>query len=377
MSILIKYKWLALVLAVVFMLVIDSMVYNVSISHRGIAIGLGIDIEEGEISLTAQVVLPKNGGVSSGGNNFINYNAKAKDMEKAIDIIGAESGLELSVAHTSIIVVGKSVIESARYDLFRYFISDDKINDNVLIAMAEDKAADVMKAKVPVGEVASLQLLNQLSPAKHPLGLIAVNLKDFTSRMFCGQGENYLPIVSIIPTTPSSDQSKDKVDKADAFKMDKTAIMDKEGLKGELDSKGSEGLSLITNNLQDGVIDIVGSDDRDISVHIVDSKSGVKYDYKNRKYKVNLALKTSRSEGRYEPDNTYSYLLDDQEIADLQKGIIDRVSSVISYSEEIGVDILGIKEGFYRYNPKQKYNIMTDDFLKTVKLEINFKIIQR
>ena len=159
--------------------------------------------------------------------------------------------------------------------------------------------------------------------------------------------------------------------------MEKTAIIDNEGLKGELDREGTEGLTLMTKGLQDGVIDIVGSDNRDISVHLVDTKVSIKYDYNSKTYKVKMSLKTSRSEGRLEADGSYSYLLDENEIADLKEGINDRVRAVIAYSDEIGVDILSIKEGFYRYNPKEKYNIMTDDFLKSIKLDIEFNIIQR
>lgn len=376
MKILIKYKWIAVVLSVVFMIVLDSMVFNVSISRRGVAIGLGVDMEGDQLVLTAQVVLPKNGGVSSGGNNYINYTATANDMDKTIDMIGAKSGLELSISHTTIIVVGKELIEKKRFDVFEYFLSDDKVNDNVLIAMAEDKASDILKAKVPTGGVASYQLSSQLKPVKPPLGLVTVTLKDFTSRMYRGNGENYLPVVNVVQIDPSSDQSKDKVEKADAFKLEKTAIMDEEGLKGELDVKATEGLTIFSKVIQDGVIEIMGSDNRNISVNIVKSKASIGCNYESKLYEVEVNMKASRSEGRYD-DNTFVYDMNDEEIVDFENAIMTRMQSVLDYSLEIGVDILGIKEGFYRSNPKYESEIMTDDFLGQVKLDIEFVIIQR
>ena len=376
MKLLLKYKWIAVVLSVVFMIVLDSMVFNVSISRRGVAIGLGVDMEGDQLVLTAQVVLPKNGGVSSGGNNYINYSATADDLDKCMDIIGAESGLELSIAHTTIIVVGKALIENKRFDIFEYFLSDDKVNDNVLIAMAEDKAIDILKAKVPIGGVASYQLSSQLKPAKPPLGLVTVNLKDFASRMYMGKGENYLPVVNVEKIDPSSDQSKDKVEEADAFKLDKTAIMDKDGLKGELDVDATEGLTMIKKDIQDGVIQIEDIDNRKISVNIASSKASISYDYESKLYEVKLDMKVSRSEGRYE-DNTFGYNMTNKEIIELQNAVIKRIQAVLDYSLEIGVDILGIKEGFYRSNPKYRSDIMNDDFLEQVKLHVEFIIIQR
>ncbi len=377
MRFLIKYKWVAIILALIFVFIVDAMVFNVSIINRGVAIGLGIDMDGDEIELTAQIVLPKNGGVSSGGNNFINYSAKAKDMEKTIDLISAQSGLELSISHATVIIIGKSVFEKKRFDLFDFFLSDDKVNDNILLVMAEDNAKDILKAKVPVGGVSSYQLSNQLRPEKAPIGLITVTLKDFAMRLHTGNGDNYLPIVSLKPIDPSTDQSKDDQKEAHCFGLNKTAIVNKDGYKGTLDIQLTEGLSIAKMTLQDGVLQMTGSDNRDISIHIVNSKASIKYDYEKHVYKIKMTMITSRSEGRHESNSSYRYDMDSEEMEDFRVLVTERVQAVIDYSIAIGVDVLSIKEGFYRVNPKHKDKIMTDEFLSSIKLDMDIKILQR
>lgn len=172
-------KWLILIVVSIGLVVFNSLVFNVSVVNRNIVVGIGLDYEDEEYILYTQVVLPKNGGVASGGgNNYITLKAKAKNIDIAVDMIEKEQGVILSFAQAAILILGKTMLESGDLQLVDTFFMDDRVHDNLLIVMAEEKAEDIFNASVAAGEVSSLQLVRQLRPTKAPLGVSAISLQE-------------------------------------------------------------------------------------------------------------------------------------------------------------------------------------------------------
>ena len=173
-------KWLILIVVSIGLVVFNSLVFNVSVVNRNIVVGIGLDYEDEEYILYTQVVLPKNGGVASGGgNNYITLKAKAKNIDIAVDMIEKEQGVILSFAQAAILILGKTMLESGDLQLVDTFFMDDRVHDNLLIVMAEEKAEDIFNASVAAGEVSSLQLVRQLRPTKAPLGVSAISLQEY------------------------------------------------------------------------------------------------------------------------------------------------------------------------------------------------------
>ena len=115
-------KWLILIVVSIGLVVFNSLVFNVSVVNRNIVVGIGLDYEDEEYILYTQVVLPKNGGVASGGgNNYITLKAKAKNIDIAVDMIEKEQGVILSFAQAAILILGKTMLESGDLQLVDTF----------------------------------------------------------------------------------------------------------------------------------------------------------------------------------------------------------------------------------------------------------------
>ena len=372
-----KFKWLIISLVLVGYLVLDSIIFNVSLVNRAVSVGLAIDMDGKYINLTAQVVLPKNGGVSSGGNNYINYTAKGVDIYDAIDKIGVMSGTELSIAHTIVIVLGREVIENDKFDILEQLLSDNKINDNVDILMAEGKAQDIMTARVPTSEVASYQLYRLMNPVKHPVGMPHITLKEFVQNLHKENMPNYLPIVTKKPVPPSSDQESGGESEADMLIIDRAAVMDKTGYKGELSIDETIGLSFLTEDLKDGTIEITDSNGDSVSVQIVESKSKLKFDIKNEKLVIDIDMKTVRKTGRVGEGGILYYNMSESEIVQFKKVVSGYIDKCIDFSVQNKVDILDIALGFYKRNPKSKDYYYSEAFTKNLTIEYNISIIEK
>lgn len=192
---LIRSKWLIIILLMIAMVVFNGLIFNVSVINRSVVIGIGIDYEDGEYMLTTQIILPKNGGVTSGGNNYVCYFAKNKDIEVAIDKIEKEHGTTLSFAQATMLMLGEEMVKYGDINVVTNFFIDDKVHDNLQLAMVEGKAIEIMQSNVPAGEVACLQIVKQLRPPKAQLGISAVALQEFVRDIEGNDGVAYLPIV--------------------------------------------------------------------------------------------------------------------------------------------------------------------------------------
>lgn len=372
-----KFKWILISLVLVGYLVLDSMIFNVSLVNRAVSVGLAIDMEGKYINLTAQVVLPKNGGVSSGGNNYINYTAKGVDIYDAIDQISKMSGTEMSIAHTIVLVLGREVIENDRYDILEQLLADNKINDNVDIVMAEGKAQDIMTARVPTSEVASYQLYRLMNPVKHPVGMPHITLKEFVQNLHKENMPNYLPIVTKKSVPPSSDQESGGESEADMLIIDRAGIMDKTGYKGELSIDETIGLSFLTENLKDGTIKITDNNGDSVSIQIVDSKSKYKYDIKNQKLTIDINMKTVRQTGRIGEGGMLYYNMSESEIEQFKNVVSGYIDKCINFSKLYKVDFLDISLGFYKRNPESKEYYYSDMFMENLAIEYHISIIEK
>ncbi len=106
-------KWVLILVILIGLVVFNALVFNVSVVNRNIVVGVGLDYDGNEYTLYTQVVLPKNGGVASGGgNNYITLKANAPNIDIAIDKIEKEQGVILSFAQAAILILGKNMMEN-------------------------------------------------------------------------------------------------------------------------------------------------------------------------------------------------------------------------------------------------------------------------
>lgn len=367
-------KWFLLIAISIGLVVFNSLVHNVSVVNRNIVVGVGLDYENDEYILYTQVVLPKNGGVASGGgNNYITLKANAQNIDLAIDKIEKEQGVILSFAQAAILILGKGMVEYGNLMLVDTFFMDDRVHDNLLIVMAEEKAEDILGANVAAGEVASLQLVRQLRPTKTPLGVSAISLQEYVRNSKNEKKLNYMPVVSVEKTAPSTDQSKEDMKEADKFIITQTAMVNQSGLECVLDDNLTQSFNLAKKSLQDGVLKV--QDGEMFSVHIISSKASMDFDLDNMECKVKIKLKTIRTESR-QSGGKVTFKMSGEEVSKLCKSIDKRLQELFVFGNSKNIDILSIKDGFYKKYPKKSSQILSEDFVKNVKLTVDVRVTQ-
>ena len=360
-------------------IVFDMVIFNVNINNRCIVIGVGLDYVEdnpdGNLSMTLQAVLATNGGTNT-GNNYTIYTTVAKDVEEAMDKLGAITGTEISLAHVGAVIVGREAVKQGKYEYVEHLLADEKVSDTATIAISDDTAKNIFEAKVPIGSVASLQLTSVLLPIKKPLGNTGTSLRELLQSRYVLDGSAYLPIVKRIETPPSTDQGKDGDKTADLIVLSGTALLSPTTIIGELDQNGSDGLTLTMGGIHDGVIGIDGRNDEEVGIQIITSDSITKIEWDSKRVEIEISVKTLRGVP-FIQKGLVDKQMNDVEEEQFKSEIISRVMIAFQTGLDIGHDTLMLREMFYKKYPQHLNEIISDNWLSQLNLSISVDVTQR
>lgn len=372
-----RKKWIVLLIVLVLFIAIDGLVNNVSIVNRGIVIGLALDMENDNINVTTQVILPKNGGVS-GGNNYAIFSAAGKTIKEGIDAVGRKMGAQMSLAHTVVVLMNRDLVTRGQMDTIEYFLTDSELSDTCLLGVSETSAAELMKATVPFGEIASYQIQRILRPIREYTGNTPISLKDFFVRYFAREPGLYLPLIYTEKSPPNTDQSGTGVTEAVVFRSNKTLAFNKTCCSTELSGDANVGLSMLLKPITNGAVTISGRDGKPATIDILDSNSSIDYDMDKKLITVSMTFNTLRDSGVHTPSGDLSFAMDDVEKTRFTEKVSSNITAAFKQTQEANIDIFMIYTNMYRkYGKRWLQNASSEDYLAQMDIAVNVKINQR
>lgn len=372
-----RKKWIVLLIVLVLFIAIDGLVNNVSIVNRGIVIGLALDMDNDNINVTTQVILPKNGGVS-GGNNYAIFSAGGKTIKEGLDAVGRKMGAQISLAHTVVVLMNRDLVTRGQMDIIEYFLTDDELSDTCLLGVSETSAAELMKATVPFGEVASYQIQRILRPIREYVGNSPISLKDFFVRYFAREPGLYLPLIYTEKSPPSTDQSEAGVTDAVVFRSNKTLAFNKSCCSTELAGDANIGLSMLLKPITNGAVTISGRDGKPATIDILDSNSKIDYDMDKNMITVSITMNTLRDSGVHTSNGEISFSMDEVERTRFIEKVSADITAAFTQTQEANIDIFMIYNNMYRkYGNRWIKNASKEDYLALMDISVNVSINQR
>lgn len=377
MNRIVRRKWLVLIIIIILFVAVDGMVNNVSIVNRGIAIGLAVDMENDRYVMTAQFILPKNGGVSSGGNNFSTYSAVGDTIHAAINSIGEKLGSQVSLSHTTTLLINKSVIERGKVEKLEYFLTDAELPDTCYMAVTESDAGAFLNAPVVVGETPSYQLQKIFHPVRAQIGVTPVTLKDFFTRYYSDKPGMYLPIVYTEKGLPNTDQEANGATEAMIFKADRTFIFNKESKSATLSVDATLGLSILSQPIADGAVTIAGSDGELTSVSVLESDTSLSYDADINLVTTKIKMKVMRVSASQSNNKTLNFKMTDEEHEAFKNKVSSFIAAAFNESKANNIDIFMAHRGFFRDSGGDWLNKAGNDYLSSSSINIVINIVDR
>lgn len=219
----------------------------VGVQKTAIVTAIAIDKEEDGFSLAVQIANPskeqgsgggekEGGGTQNGNSQYPCVEGKGKTVAQALDEAEKSTGWLIKLVFCKLIILGESFTEMDAFDALDYFLLDEYMNDDCLLAAVDGKAAELLKAKTQLGASSALAIEKVLSPTAKSAGVsLPCNLKDFAVGYFGASRSGVLPLLE---------------QEENFFKAEKTALF-KDGKRiGVLNAEETFALSVVKNPLR-------------------------------------------------------------------------------------------------------------------------------
>lgn len=366
-----RLKIISLILAAA---VLSGCVPHTELNEKAIVMAIGIDYEEEKYSVTFQYYSPTGLGgrtlVDNSQPNVLTVSGKGENVYGALEDASFRCGKELMLGVTQIIVLGEEAAKDSVDKVVNFTKTFFQSHPNMLITVAEGKAADMMQVKFKEGIVSTDKLRFMLTNAeKSGIAELPSALYLFIA-LQTKQKSACLPRLRLIDDG-KSDASQD----GKALEIAGGALIKDGKMVEETDIETMSGLQLLCCKAQTATVTVDYNDEK-ISVGLVDVKTKVKPAVENGRLILNVSLV---SEGRFLIDPHNSYINDDNKEIEALCGeqLIERMKSALENTVyKHGADPFLIERTVrhYDYGLWKSIEENFEDYLKNSEFRIDTKI---
>lgn len=348
----------------------------IDIEKTAIITAVAIDAEaDGTYKVTAQIAVPEASDANT-ENMRAQISGTGSTVGAAIKNIGDVSGWYPQLAFCNLLIIGNSFKDVNLITVIDYFSKSLRIRDSVLIVMAEDKAAELLKLATPLDNISSFALQKiLLKNAGLNRDVSVCDVKTFCESYYSDASSCFMPIVSVVSQKAENDGSSSGESgsgstgsssggaptggaKGDViFSANRTALFLRGVKVGELDEDLTFAFSAIRNDFSHSTFEVNGVEDGgetknylltifsgSINRYLSVTESGVTLEVS-----LNLFVRISdqnanESDADYAKNNVLPQALKVKAENDFKLKLDDLAETEI----QTGCDFLGIKKELYR-----------------------------
>ena len=194
---------------------------------------VGVDLEDDEFILTSQIALPQS---SKQGKNTqtVQLVSTGKTVGDAFKEINAKTGWYPKLVFCRLIILGEKTVQKNAFDALNFFLFDEYLSDNCLVATCEGTAKDLLNVDALVDPSGSVAMEKVLSAHAERVGtVLPATLREFAIGYYSSSQSAYLPILK---TKPQQEDGKTQ-EKSGGAQGEKSDEQNQGGEQGEKESK--------------------------------------------------------------------------------------------------------------------------------------------
>jgi len=175
------------------------------VQKTAIVIAAGIDREEDTFIVTSQIAIPQS---SKQGNasEAVQLVSRGKTVADAFEEINAKTGWYPKLVFCDFILLGEDAVKENAFDALEFFLRDEYLTDNCLVATCDGHAKDLLNTSALVDPSSSLAMKKVLSSHAERVGtVLPATLKDFSIGYFSDSKSAFLPILKKEPQQETID----------------------------------------------------------------------------------------------------------------------------------------------------------------------------
>ncbi|MBO5412310.1 MAG: hypothetical protein J6A38_04455 [Clostridia bacterium] len=169
------------------------------VQKTAIVMAAGVDRDEDSFIVTSQISIPQS-STQGKQTQAVQIVSRGKTVADAFDEINAKTGWYPKLVFCDLILLGKSVAEKNVFDALDFFLRDEYLTDNCLLATCDGTAKDILNASALVDPSSSVAIQKVLSSHAERVGTaLPTSLREFSIGYFSDSKSGYLPVLKTEP----------------------------------------------------------------------------------------------------------------------------------------------------------------------------------
>lgn len=192
-------KLILIIIFLLFTLFFSNDFGLIDIQKTAIILATGVDkTETGNFKITAQIAVPQ-ASKSGGQTAAVAISGEGETVAEAFKEINAKTGWFPKLIFCDLVILGEQTLKSDVFDCLGYFLRNEYMSDNCLLAACEGTAEEILNAQIPTENMTSLALQKILATeAKEAGNISTVNLKDFSAGYYAEHKSGFMPYVRAV-----------------------------------------------------------------------------------------------------------------------------------------------------------------------------------
>lgn len=372
----------------------------VDLRKTSVVVGVGLDRQGEELTLTAQIALPQ--AAENGEKTQYNcVTGKGATVAEALNEINVRTGFYPKLVFCELILLGESVLDGNLFATLDYFYRNEYTGLTPIVAACEGSAQKVLSAGLPLGASATDSIMRLLSEeAERSANVSTVNLKDLGEHNFSAGAFCYMPYISFDKNGESKDggngssQGQGGADggsggsqgqgggksteqgEEQGFLCNRCALFSGGEFVGVLDEELTFAFNLISGNVRHAIMKCGGGENVRV-VSLRDCKGGAKLTFVQDapvlKIDFSAIIRVFDGERNPTPRTEADKQASQEDIELAKKRLSENFTGVFNRARALGCDLFDVRGMLYRkYNAR--YEGMKDYVLDTVRTDISLNL---
>lgn len=356
-----------------------------------VVIGVGLDMEEDEVVLTAQLAVPQ--PAENGENTKFNVvSGKGNSVAAALNEVNVKTGFYPKLVFCKLIILGESCFGEDITKLLDYFYRNEYTGLTLTVAACQGKASELIAQQFPCGNSATDVIDKLLSSEAQASGNVAAaSVKDIGEKLFSKSEAAYMPYLEngVLDEQEGEGGASgggsgggesggsggggggSQQCNESELTCNKCAVFSKGYFKGVLPVDQTFALNLIFNEVRHAFVES-GSDDEMKILGLRNCKGKVDLKIENGEPQVLIKFKAiakiQDGDKGFSPEEAKKAVVEKEVLREGEKRINELFESLLESIKSLDCDILGLKTMLNKKFYKQ-YGQYADGLIGSAKLK--------
>ena len=360
----------------------------IDVQKTAIVTAVGIDRAEEEFIITSQIAVPQS-STQGKSTQSVQLVSKGKTVADAFEEINAKTGWYPKLVFCNLILLGKDTCTQDVFDALDYFLLDEYLSDNCLVAACDGTAQAVLDADALVDPSSSIAIGKILSSHAERVGTVLPStLRSFSIGYFGESQSGFLPVIKIQPqqetepektaaNTQEESQMPKKEQNSPVFSAEETALFVRGKRVGTLSPEETFAYGAVKNKLR---LALYSAQTTDGVCTLNIKQNAPKIDLKvGKNGKANLKIELQLTAGLAD----YSIAAPQEELSDAgdvpdgtfyaaEKKLTGEIHSLFEKTKLLNCDIFGVRALLVKHG-KRSDQKFAPEILQNTQADIHVK----